>query len=266
MKIIAKITIIILCYLFPFFAFAQDTPNNSLDEVDANLKQVKALLYESHDSSQSLEIRLSSALSLNKKADDEIRRSLQEKIDAFKNRDADAVNISTMKIHTETAQRYLTIICNNYSEIADRFANMEKSQEARQIYRQILNTFSPNKFPECLKMVELGLAELKSRSSNKSVEEPLDETQSKETTIINLAGSGLKNTRPFKVNGHWEVQWDARGAYFGILIYNADGSFAGLAANQQGAGKGSSYQPKSGHYYLTINAVGNWQVKVIELK
>jgi hypothetical protein len=44
------------------------------------------------------------------------------------------------------------------------------------------------------------------------------------------------------------------------------GALASVAANQQGSGKGSSYHPKGGRYYLTINAVGSWTVKVIEVK
>ena len=93
-----------------------------------------------------------------------------------------------------------------------------------------------------------------------------DKTTAGETTVMELTGSGLKNTRPFQVDGPWELQWDAKGPLFIVRIYNPDGSIAAAAANQQGPGKGSSYQPKGGHYYLQINALGNWQVKVIEIK
>ncbi len=87
-----------------------------------------------------------------------------------------------------------------------------------------------------------------------------------EDAIIQMSGSGIKNTRPFEVNGHWEIQWDAKGSFFAIGIYSADGSLVGVAANQQGPGKGSSYQPKGGRYYLGINGIGDWRVHVIEVK
>lgn len=87
-----------------------------------------------------------------------------------------------------------------------------------------------------------------------------------EGAIMQLSGSGIKNTRPFDVNGPWEIWWNAKGSFFAIAIYSVDGSLVGVAANQQGPGKGSSYQPKSGRYYLGINGIGDWQVHVIEEK
>jgi len=99
-----------------------------------------------------------------------------------------------------------------------------------------------------------------------TIEEPSSETKSDDTSIINLTGSGKKSTRPFKVEGPWELNWDAQGGYFAVVIYKANGSRVKLAAYRRGPGKGSSYQPQGGHYYLDIKASGNWQVKVIEVK
>jgi hypothetical protein len=50
-----------------------------------------------------------------------------------------------------------------------------------------------------------------------------------------------------------------------IAIYDADGSALNIAASQQGDGKGSSYQPKGGDYYLQIIG-GEWTVTVIQLR
>jgi len=39
-----------------------------------------------------------------------------------------------------------------------------------------------------------------------------------------------------------------------------------MAAIQRGSIEGASYQPKSGKYFLNINADGNWRVKIVEIK
>lgn len=83
--------------------------------------------------------------------------------------------------------------------------------------------------------------------------------------IAQYSGNGIKSTRPFSVDGSWEVQWEASGQVFQIYLYTQSGRMAGVLANQQGAGTGSSYQPKSGKYYLKINAMGNWNVKIINV-
>jgi hypothetical protein len=62
------------------------------------------------------------------------------------------------------------------------------------------------------------------------------------------------------------VQWDAKGDIFQVYVYSSNGALAGVAANQLGAGKGQSFQPKSGSYYLQINGVGNWNVKVVPIR
>ena len=108
---------------------------------------------------------------------------------------------------------------------------------------------------------------------DKPVDEPLKETsknnnstQKVNESIIQLKGSGIKNTRPFTVNGPWEIQWDAKGDYFSVIVYTADGSLVGFAGSQEGPGKNSSYQPKGGRYYINVSAMGNWEVKVVEVK
>ncbi|KIX14676.1 glycerol-3-phosphate dehydrogenase/oxidase [Dethiosulfatarculus sandiegensis] len=83
--------------------------------------------------------------------------------------------------------------------------------------------------------------------------------------IQSFSGNGSKNTRPFTVQDGWEIQWDARGAIFQVFLHNANGEMVGVPANQQGAGKGASYQAKGGKYYLMVNAVGPWKVKLVNL-
>ncbi|MCF8307415.1 MAG: hypothetical protein K9I68_00245 [Bacteroidales bacterium] len=86
-----------------------------------------------------------------------------------------------------------------------------------------------------------------------------------EKIIKNFSGSGGKNTRPFEVDDGWELQWNAEGDFFQIYLYNADGSLKGVPANQQGDGEGNSYQANGGKYYLQINAIGEWDVNIVQL-
>ncbi len=86
-----------------------------------------------------------------------------------------------------------------------------------------------------------------------------------EKTIKTFSGGGAKNTRPFNVSTEWEIQWDAKGMIFQIFLFNANGDMVGVPANQQGPGKGSSYQSTPGKYYLQINAMGDWKIKIVEL-
>ena len=85
-----------------------------------------------------------------------------------------------------------------------------------------------------------------------------------DTVVKEFSGSGGKNTRPFTVKNGWEIQWDAKGDIFQLYLYTANGDMAGVPANQQGSGKGSSYQAKGGQYYLQVNAIGNWAIKVVQ--
>ncbi len=87
---------------------------------------------------------------------------------------------------------------------------------------------------------------------------------SNDTTIQIFSGSGGRNTRPFTVKDSWEIQWDATGDIFQITLYRSDGEMEGIAANQMGAGKGASYQPKGGQYYLGVNSIGNWTIKIVQ--
>ena len=56
-----------------------------------------------------------------------------------------------------------------------------------------------------------------------------------------------------------------KGDIFQIFLHTAKGDMEGLAANQQGSGKGSSYQAKGGQYYLQVNAIGSWDIHVVQI-
>lgn len=98
-----------------------------------------------------------------------------------------------------------------------------------------------------------------------NLEEETKPPKEKPNKIFQYSGSGMKTTRPFTVNSSWELQWDADGMIFQAYLYKEDGELADLLANQQGEGKGSSYCPKTGTFYLKINAMGNWTVKAVRV-
>ena len=108
--------------------------------------------------------------------------------------------------------------------------------------------------------------ESRTNEKDTSVAASSSKVTEKEISLVNLSGSGMTITRPFTVNGPWEIQWDVSGSFFAVTIYKADGSLFDIGGSQQGAGKGSSYQPKNGNYYLKIMAIGNWELKVVEIR
>jgi len=87
-----------------------------------------------------------------------------------------------------------------------------------------------------------------------------------EEVIKEFSGNGTFSTKPFTVPDNWEVQWESKGQYLQILINTADSVPLGFAAEQTGPGSGTSKQEKGGTYYLDMNAMGEWKVKVLKAK
>jgi len=82
--------------------------------------------------------------------------------------------------------------------------------------------------------------------------------------IAEYSGSNIQNTKPFNVDSQWEIMWNAEGDFFSVYLYSSDGDMITVLANQSGSGRGSSYYPKKGKYYLAVNAIGNWSIKIIK--
>jgi hypothetical protein len=89
-----------------------------------------------------------------------------------------------------------------------------------------------------------------------------------DVVVAEYRGTGIQSTRPFTVDGPWELQWSSDSSYLSIVLKNVEeeGGFPNIIANQQGSGPGSSYQPQSGTYYFQTNAMGKWHMKVVALK
>jgi hypothetical protein len=79
---------------------------------------------------------------------------------------------------------------------------------------------------------------------------------------LEFRGGGTLNTRPFVVEGPWEIEWESEADILQVFILNARGDFVDLAANQMGPDSGASYQPRGGTYFLQMNAIGPWTIRV----
>ena len=86
--------------------------------------------------------------------------------------------------------------------------------------------------------------------------------------IKEFEGNGIQNTRPFTVDGPWEVQWSSVGeGLLVILILTKDDTSLNVAASQDVPGRGASFQPKGGEYYLSIIGAGSsWTVRVVRIE
>lgn len=100
---------------------------------------------------------------------------------------------------------------------------------------------------------------------NDAKEESSNTSTTESNVVKTFSGSGGKNTRPFMVNRNWEIQWEAKGDMFQLYLYDAEGEIIGVPANQQGSGKGNSYQAIGGEYYLQVNALGDWIIEIVQL-
>ena len=83
--------------------------------------------------------------------------------------------------------------------------------------------------------------------------------------IKTFRGTGIRSTRPFRVGPGWEIRWKHKGGIFTIFLHTKSGKMVDVAANQMKPGRGSSYQPKGGSYYMQVNATGSWQIQVVKL-
>jgi len=87
--------------------------------------------------------------------------------------------------------------------------------------------------------------------------------------IKRYSGNGMQTTRPFVAKTAWEMQWDTKAEgfmVFQIYLYDGKGNLVGVAANQTKPGKGSFYSPKKGTFYLTINAMSDWEIKIVAVE
>ena len=85
--------------------------------------------------------------------------------------------------------------------------------------------------------------------------------------VVTFSGSGTTTTKPFSVKGEWDLQWKAKG-FLAVHLYNLK-----FRLNEKlmfvytaDGGKGESYHPDSGTFFLNIVASEPWSISILELK
>ena len=82
--------------------------------------------------------------------------------------------------------------------------------------------------------------------------------------VAHWAGSATMTTRPFHVDGPWEVRWRSDGA-FTVLLHPVGSAPATVVAQARDHGASSAYQPQAGDFYLEVDASGPWTVDVVQV-
>jgi hypothetical protein len=84
-----------------------------------------------------------------------------------------------------------------------------------------------------------------------------------EPIIAEWGGSGMMTTRPFHVDGPWELQWQSNGLFV-VKLFDGNGNYD-LIASESEPGTSRSYVPNGGNYYIKITASGGWKMKAVSL-
>jgi hypothetical protein len=83
--------------------------------------------------------------------------------------------------------------------------------------------------------------------------------------LAQWTGNSMMTTRPFHVEGPFEIQWTAASGYFSIHLARVGGREE-LIANQVAPSDSSSYVPNPGDYYLKITSSAPWGIKIVPVE
>jgi hypothetical protein len=90
-------------------------------------------------------------------------------------------------------------------------------------------------------------------------------------TLLDTLGSGINKTKPFTTTGPWTIAYTYDCTAFGqngllqIFVYSPPESLEDIAVNELGKnGSGSTQQYGTGDFYLQMNSVCDWTVKVTQ--
>ena len=107
-------------------------------------------------------------------------------------------------------------------------------------------------------------------SASAAAAKPAQNTPRQPVVLLDLTGSGTKQTQKFTTSGDWTLTWSydcssALGAQgnFIVMVYNADGSadYNDTTVNQLGtSGSDTEYYYDAGTHYLSINSECSWHV------
>lgn len=87
------------------------------------------------------------------------------------------------------------------------------------------------------------------------------------TVIQEASGNGTRSLQPFSVDGQWELQWDLKGQSIEVYLRQSSGELVSVTpmAAQKKPGKGSTFYPQGGYFYLRVIADGDWTLSVVQL-
>jgi hypothetical protein len=96
---------------------------------------------------------------------------------------------------------------------------------------------------------------------------PIQAAANVEKVVTKWSGSSNMQTRPFHVDGPWELQWNTAKGYFSATLHRTSGHgpTAVLLANGTESGSSSSYQPVGGDFYVEFGAMQPWSARVVAL-
>jgi hypothetical protein len=85
-----------------------------------------------------------------------------------------------------------------------------------------------------------------------------------EPVLARWTGVSMMTTRPFHVDGSWELQWSVSTGHFSVWVVK-DAGERKLVASQTESGSSSSYVSTGGDYYLEVEAEGPWTIKAVSV-
>ena len=87
-----------------------------------------------------------------------------------------------------------------------------------------------------------------------------------EPTIAQWHGAGTTQTRPFHVDGPWELQWTRRSGHFSAWLHAVGRpDETHLLANGSNDAGNSYYVPTGGDYYFEFDGSDEWTARVVAL-
>jgi len=85
-----------------------------------------------------------------------------------------------------------------------------------------------------------------------------------EGVILELAGRDDFDSDSFRTETPWHLRWESGGSIFTVELTNASGELIGIIGNQIGAGNDRSEPQPPGEYRLSVRAIGEWQLWIME--
>ena len=83
-------------------------------------------------------------------------------------------------------------------------------------------------------------------------------------TVAQWSGSAFAITRPFHVDGSWELQWTS-GGMFSATLHKLGSNQQQMLALATEPTSSSAFQPEGGEYYFEFTATEPWSAKIVSV-